>query len=390
MPTLRKNRPSMADRLRPSDYDGIPIITPCCGCSIEFAAALLDDAATRCPACGEAVATSSLADHAYDAILSRVGTAPESEELSQLDPAENAWMMADGAVCGKTTLIDDHGLLFLPTAVPHTIAEEVRLEAAASLEAALALPPDRASDVLTAVREPTHRYDVRLEMTDAMCRLLRSLVASSTTAGRAVEGALGEHAYLCECSCIISEPGAPAQAVHCDTAAVGSDGDGGDSDSGGGSSGGGGGDGGGGDGGGGDGGSCGGRCGGPRLLTCFVALEDIDPAMGPTHVWPETHTPAFHRSMQEEGPLVFRHRRSVAIAPMRCGDCMLMDSRLWHCGGANVSQSPPRRRHLLVLSFGARGAFPDGSTYSLLSHLEGRYTLRSVRDGCACVTRQTV
>lgn len=37
-----------------------------------------------------------------------------------------------------------------------------------------------------------------------------------------------------------------------------------------------------------------------------------------------------------------------------------MDSRLWHCGGANCSESP---RRLLVVSFARRGSFPVGSTY---------------------------
>ena len=29
------------------------------------------------------------------------------------------------------------------------------------------------------------------------------------------------------------------------------------------------------------------------LLTCFVALQDVDEAMGPTRIWPGTHTQAF-------------------------------------------------------------------------------------------------
>ena len=56
-----------------------------------------------------------------------------------------------------------------------------------------------------------------------------------------------------------------------------------------------------------------------------------------------------------------------------------MDSRLWHCGGANQSDA---RRTLLVASFLSRhGHPPYGSTYSLLEHLTGQLTLRElVRD----------
>jgi len=55
-----------------------------------------------------------------------------------------------------------------------------------------------------------------------------------------------------------------------------------------------------------------------------------------------------------------------------------MDSRCWHCGLANSSE---QRRALLVLSFAAPGEYPEGSTYSMLPHLEGRHTLSTLRSG---------
>ena len=97
--------------------------------------------------------------------------------------------------------------------------------------------------------------------------------------------------------------------------------------------------------------------------------------------------------------------------PCMAGDAVLMDSRLWHCGGANASGRrrsllfsspaslleplrlcllPPGssfhallsaiRRSLLVASFLAeRGQPPYGSSYSLLEELEGRHTVDSLR-----------
>jgi hypothetical protein len=41
------------------------------------------------------------------------------------------------------------------------------------------------------------------------------------------------------------------------------------------------------------------------------------------------------------------------------------------------------QRFLLVATFAAPTSFPDGSTYSLLPELEGRFTLRSLREGSA-------
>jgi hypothetical protein len=108
-------------------------------------------------------------------------------------------------------------------------------------------------------------------------------------------------------------------------------------------------------------------------VTVFVALQDIDELMGPTCMYPCTHAPAFHVEVGERGPLVLRARRGVKM-DLRAGEAVVMDSRLWHYGGANTV----RRRSLLVVSFAARGARPKGSTYSLLPHLEGRYSLQAL------------
>lgn len=165
--------------------------------------------------------------------------------------------------------------------------------------------------------------------------------------------AFGERARLCECSCIIADPGAASQAVHCDTAAdaeVSADFEAPPEAAASASS---------------------------KLLTAFVALQDIDASMGPTCVWPGTHLPAFHDAVCESGPRVIAARPSVAMT-LRAGECALMDSRLWHCGTANTSAV---RRCLLVITFGLAGALPEGSTYSLLPKLEGRCTLKSLRDG---------
>ena len=54
-----------------------------------------------------------------------------------------------------------------------------------------------------------------------------------------------------------------------------------------------------------------------------------------------------------------------------------MDSATWHCGGANTSDVP---RCVLTISFGKKGAYPLGSTYSIHSDLAGWITLRMLRE----------
>jgi hypothetical protein len=57
---------------------------------------------------------------------------------------------------------------------------------------------------------------------------------------------------------------------------------------------------------------------------------------------------------------------------LREGDVLLMDSRVWHLGGANRSA---KRRTLLYISMQVPNNAPTGSTYSLLDEYQGRFSL---------------
>jgi hypothetical protein len=81
------------------------------------------------------------------------------------------------------------------------------------------------------------------------------------------------------------------------------------------------------------------------LYTCFVALQDTDIAMGCTHFIKGSHTSEAHRSL--------RHTRGdylaaadYSAATLSRGDAVVMDSRLFHFGGANDA----RRRKLLYFT----------------------------------------
>ena len=56
---------------------------------------------------------------------------------------------------------------------------------------------------------------------------------------------------------------------------------------------------------------------------------------------------------------------------------MLMDSRLVHCGGANLCDSDGgARRRVLVVTFAVPETAPTGSSYSIRDELKGRWHLR--------------
>ena len=100
------------------------------------------------------------------------------------------------------------------------------------------------------------------------------------------------------------------------------------------------------------------------IWTVFVALQDIQNDMGPTIFLPRTNTLACHdvlgKSPCEKEQLLAscQYRRSS----LRKGDCAIMDSRLFHFGGANESQT---RRVLLYFTIQNPkhvGAYPPGGS----------------------------
>jgi hypothetical protein len=89
----------------------------------------------------------------------------------------------------------------------------------------------------------------------------------------------------------------------------------------------------------------------PKIVTLFVALHDIlDEGMGPTRFIPRTHAPCCFPDGQWLPPTPQNgvHERETMWFPLEAGDTVVMESTLWHAGGANTST---RKRILLSLSF---------------------------------------
>ena len=145
---------------------------------------------------------------------------------------------------------------------------------------------------------------------------------------------LGSDAALCEFSCIISEQGAQPQAAHADTPVLE------------------------------------GEAktehhrmlarNGARLLSLFVALGTVSPSMGPTIMWPASHTTDVHTELYENGKETLRAATGVHM-DLDSGDAVLMDSRLWHCGGGNSVAGT--LRCILVATFTPTRYFPVGQVY---------------------------
>ena len=129
-----------------------------------------------------------------------------------------------------------------------------------------------------------------------------------------IEELLSSEAVLYELSCLISDPGSQRQVVHPDNPCSTSGANLKDTE--------------------------------PILLTCFIALQDIDLTMGPT-VWiPKTHNIETHNKFRNEAKGIddsespkdnLLRTKSTVLGILPKGSCALYDSRVLHCGSANRS-----------------------------------------------------
>eukprot|EP00977_Amphora_coffeiformis_P007454 scaffold1619_cov161-Amphora_coffeaeformis.AAC.14 len=92
----------------------------------------------------------------------------------------------------------------------------------------------------------------------------------------------------------------------------------------------------------------------PPALTCFCALQDISPEMGPTTFIPKSATEEYHQEIQMREALeILAEEGILAESPnqlntLGTGDCSLYNPMLLHCGGANRSN---QRRVIFYFSF---------------------------------------
>jgi ectoine hydroxylase-related dioxygenase (phytanoyl-CoA dioxygenase family) len=167
---------------------------------------------------------------------------------------------------------------------------------------------------------------------------LRELLLHGTLANILLS-TLGEDATLYELAVLISEPGSPRQPVHPDNPHQEH----------------------------------------PPLLTCFVALQDIDCSMGPTTFIPKTHTAAAHAEFDDVSKRdAMLEKRPSVVALLNAGDASLFDSRTMHCGGANNEKT----RALFYVSFrNPRATMPIGNVGSIMPDINkpNSMTLRELR-----------
>jgi ectoine hydroxylase-related dioxygenase (phytanoyl-CoA dioxygenase family) len=197
-----------------------------------------------------------------------------------------------------------------------------------------------------------HRSDVTMPFHEITYRALHQVLCQSSV-GATHEILLGKNAILQEFSCLISDSGSDRQVIHPDTPFLGDtqtpvddEDDHDDND--------------------------------PILCTCFIALQDITPEMGPTVWLPRTHTRAIHAQFRDETiaenetespkDALLRSRPAV-LGTLQRGCCAIYDSRVLHCGTANRSDTS---RALFYVSFKRPNISYTGNPPSIRPELQGK------------------
>lgn len=117
------------------------------------------------------------------------------------------------------------------------------------------------------------------------------------------------------------------------------------------------------------------------LWTCFVALQDVAPDMGGTVFLPRSHTAERHALLKQrtthDETKQWLQTSTYYRADLRAGDCVVMDARTLHYGGANLSASTTNSRRVL-LYFTIRNPLHASNGYppcgSLFANLDGVLT----------------
>jgi hypothetical protein len=201
----------------------------------------------------------------------------------------------------------------------------------------------RDSERFSNLLSSTNRWDMKLPWSPGLADVLRRIVRPGTPLGDLLTSLVSNNGTVHELAAFVTMPGAGRQVMHADTLWSST----------------------------------------PSVYTCTIALQDVSRRMGPTVLIPGTHTRAAHRRFD-----VADTRRDLlagtphVLSTLCAGDAAVYDSRLLHCGGANMSERP---RVLLYLSLLhpqgpiATGRDDVANVATIRPELAGRLTLADLR-----------
>ncbi|KAK3270013.1 hypothetical protein CYMTET_21569 [Cymbomonas tetramitiformis] len=233
--------------------------------------------------------------------------------------------------------LEDDGFVVLRNALPEDRCQSLRALLAEELARVIENPTPKS---FSKINNPDRRHDLRLPVTTSIGEGLRWVLR---TYRNVYSSLFTTDAPLVELGVITSHPGAERQNIHSDVEF--------DAEA-------------------------------SKIYTTFVALQQVDARMGPTQVWAGTHTPYFCEFYKPRmcGPVdpYYDANKPISVE-LSCGDALIIDTRVMHCGGRNESE---KDRMLFHFSFRTLDSerLPAGFTYHLLPEVEGMFNMGSFLD----------
>jgi len=230
---------------------------------------------------------------------------------------------------------------------------KLRQDSLDQVEAGTVKQTDRFADVLLR----SNRCDLKIPLGDKMSDgtptpVIAALhhVLCQSAVKDLIETVLTDQAVLYELSCLISDPGSQRQVMHPDNPMIPGREE-------------------------------------PTLLTCFIALQDVDINMGPTVYMPRTNTETIHEAFKDETVAegesespkdkLLRTKKTV-LGTLTKGCCSIYDSRLLHCGSANRGKDS---RAIFYFSFRNPAVAYPGNPASIRAELgSAKITLNDLTD----------
>lgn len=160
---------------------------------------------------------------------------------------------------------------------------------------------------------PKNRWDLLLplDQVDPVMQAMDELIGDEGSLNSILDSTVGKDGRIYEMACLVSDPGSERQVIHPDIPFESED--------------------------------------EVTLVTCFVALQDINEIMGPTVYLPRTNTAADHERFNNRATAdeMLTETRNV-FSTLDAGDCSVYNPATLHCGSANKSET---RRAIFYLTF---------------------------------------
>lgn len=224
-----------------------------------------------------------------------------SSRLSSLEPQEGKLSATD--LCATMEL---EGVIRFNDILTKELCEQVRQCTSDRLENLIGTVPDTEmtpENGFGPILERKCRWDLYLPNEGLYNECLRKLLQRNGPIRTLFDGLFGAtsgNAQFNELSCVVSDIGAPRQPIHPDEV----------------------------------------YCFPAPTYSIFVALQDIDLAMGPTVFLPRTNTEEAHAVFNSDvnSKNSFLSKCEYKVSVLKQGDVAIFDSRTLHCGSANHSK----------------------------------------------------